>query len=111
MAGGFHILGSYMLLATKTATTVVKSAAGTTVANDETTAKGGSGFQVNLGYSFMLGSSISLGPSLVYHRYSYSKETFKDAVTPTNDYTDTDYNATKELSSALTPMVTLTFHL
>lgn len=61
------------------------------------TDQGGSGFQLDIGYLFDLGSSITLGPQISYKTFTYTE---RDSGTVTTDLDDTGY-------SELRPMVAL----
>lgn len=106
VSGGFRLLGTYLLAGEKKyAYKSVDDA--NAVQNDQNyTDSKGAGVQVTLGYSWILSSWFELGPSLVYRDMSYANQTFVNAVTPSDNYTDAAL-ASKAHETSLTPMISM----
>jgi len=76
------------------------------VTNDATTKNTKlSGFQLTLGYTFALGSTFEIGPSLVYTSRTYTSQSRTD-ITGLTNYDDTEL-FTKALDSSLSPMISM----
>lgn len=106
--GGFYFVGSYLLEATRTQSVYETEANGTIANNTNATDKGGSGFQISMGYAFRVTSGWRIGPSLIYREVTYDKQTLVNSVTPGNSYTDRSY-LSKPVEAGFTPFLTSRF--
>lgn len=104
----FRLIGTYIFSATQTMTSKDFNADGS-VANDQVYEnKGGSGYQVTLGYSFPVTSNFKVGPALVYRYITYKTQSLTNNVNPAMNYTDQAFT-TDAVESNLVPMVSLIF--
>lgn len=104
--GNFRILGTYILAGSKKRTETQAQEDGTKLADYTMENKGAKGFQVEIGYSFPLSKSLHIGPTLVYRKVTYAKQSLSNALDPTSNYSDRDFS-TKAVESNLLPMITL----
>lgn len=98
---------SYMLAGEKKASDQLKDSAGTTTFDADYTNKLGSAYQLTVGYSLNLTSSISFSPTLIYRAATYSSQTLNDKITPGNSYTDKAFT-TKASESEFVPFFAVT---
>jgi|GEM_PF-3577664 len=108
--GDLRVLGSYLFAGKKRFSDNRVNQDGTVVADSVTTNENGHGFQVIVGYSFQITPAFRIGPSLVYRRVIYSKQTAVNNVDPLQNRTDEAFS-TGSVDAALLPMVTLIFSI
>lgn len=108
VGGNWKILLTYFTSGTRTDDEKNADNTGAVTGDKSMTYSGLSGFQAQLGYSWMLTPRFGLGPSLVYRTLSYSKQSKANHITPAEDYSDLSLDD-KYTKSSLDAMVSLVF--
>lgn len=107
LGGHWRFMFSYFLSASKTLSQKYTDQITGAVTTDETRKNtGGSGYQVAIGYDFMLGAGIGISPTLIYREVTYSKQTYTVRSGTGTPYGSTKLQ-TKALDHELKPMITL----
>jgi hypothetical protein len=103
---GFRLIGTYFFAGKKSYSRFEADSAGAVSTDYELENKLGSGWQVTLGYSFALGSVVSIGPTLVYRVLSFKSQTQVNRQDPLANYTDREFS-TKAIDNGLLPMISI----
>lgn len=106
-SGGFRTLFTFFVAGEKEFTRVNFDGTGDT-ANSTLTNKGINGYQLTVGYTFVLWG-VEIGPSLVYSSVKYSKQTNKDKITPSNNYSNISLFSDSK-KEELNPMISIIAH-
>lgn len=107
LGGHWRFLITYFLSATKTLTQKYTDQITGAVTTDETRKNSaGTGYQIAVGYDFMLGAGIGISPTLIYREVSYAKQSYAVRTGTGTPYTTTKLQ-TKALDHELKPMITL----
>lgn len=108
--GGLHLIGTYYITGTKNANDVVtpNPSSGNSPTNNSFIDSGAHGYQLDIGYSFMILPHVAIGPSLIYHRMVYTRQTYTDNTgqSPGSDYANQTL-LTDETTTDIYPMLTL----
>lgn len=105
VSNGWRVLATYFLSGTKSRQT--KDIDSTGAITSDITIKNTklSGFQVAFGYTFALGSTFEIGPSLVYKSLTYNNQQRIDGI-GASGYADSELY-TKAVETTLTPMISM----
>lgn len=106
--GGFRLVGTYFMSGTKKYTYKAYDSANAVQNDSNYEDTNATGFQVTLGYSWILSSWFEIGPSLVYRTMNYSKQSYTNAQDATQNYKDASLQ-TKAQESSLSPMISTIF--
>lgn len=107
LGGRWRLTATYFLTATKTLTQKYTDQVTGAVTTDETRKnKGGSGYQVAVGYDFQLGAGVGISPTLIYREVRYAKQSYTVRTGTGTPYTTTELR-TEALDHELKPMITL----
>ncbi len=107
LGGHWRFMLTYFLTATKTLSQKYTDQITGAVTTDETRKNsGGQGYQIAVGYDFMLGAGIGISPTLIYRAVSYAKQSYTVRTGSGTPYTSTKLQ-TKALDHELKPMITL----
>jgi hypothetical protein len=69
---------------------------------------GGSGYQIALGYDFMLGGGFGISPTLLYHNVTYTQQAFQVRAGTSTPYPMGPLQ-TNAIDSELDPMITVSY--
>ncbi|OFZ19995.1 MAG: hypothetical protein A2X94_11570 [Bdellovibrionales bacterium GWB1_55_8] len=109
LSGGFHIIGTG-IVAGKQEITDRRVAFDGTVEGDFTWKNQvGLGYQIDIGYSIALSRAVKIGPSLVYRKLNYKRQSFSNTsplADPSFDYTDQWFD-TRAVEGSLTPLISV----
>jgi hypothetical protein len=105
---GWRFLMTYFLSGTQSRETVNKDSSGATTGNVVISQAGMTGYQASAGYTFALGSSLQVGPSLVYRSVSYTTQEKTNRLNAAETYASTTLSKSKTETS-LNPMLSMQF--
>ena len=103
---GFHFNFNYLMQGTKTFSDKQVQSNGTVDADYKVTNYLGSGFQIILGYSFPITPNFEIGPTLVYRDVRYGKQTLRNKLDSTSDYTKVSLY-TDVVETSITPLFSM----
>lgn len=106
---GWHFTFTYIFASEFKYKDKQTDASGTTTSDITATLKDGSGFIFNFGYSFDLTDWLQIGPSLIYRKVSYKKESRVNALdgSAAETFSDRPFSD-KAVQGSLSPFLSLT---
>lgn len=108
--GSFRFALTYFVYGTKSSWTKYTLNDGTISTDEIYRNTGGSGFQFAIGYGLNLGSSWTIGPTLIYREISYSHQVYTVNVGAGTAY-DSSSLKTKPIDAEIKPMITVIFRM
>jgi len=104
-SGQFRIIGSYLFAGTMDSRDFEADNTGVATVDLTQHNKGGTGYQVIMGYDIPLGTTLAIGPTLTYRSMTYTSQQATDNVN-TGSYPNTPF-VVKAVFNSFTPMVTI----